>query len=167
MMRLVAFRYWRQTEPDWEGMRIPWIVRLVVRWGVTMLALLAASAAVRGVNVDGWQALLPAAAVFMVARAILRPLLIFLTCPLEILTLGLFTVLINVGIFAFTAWFCGEVGVGFHVHGAWAAFLGSFVVSGVYFVFSLIIRRWRRRRTWWRWQRWRRGGPMDDRDLWV
>jgi putative membrane protein len=166
-MRLVAFQYWRRTEPPYDRVNVPWIVRLIIRWGVTMLALLAAAAAIRGVHVDGWQALLPAAAVFMIARAILRPLLIFLTCPLELLTLGLFTILINVGIFAFTAWFCGEVGVGFHVHGAWAAFLGSLVVSGVYFVFSLILRRWQRRRRWWRWRQWRYQGPPDNPDLWV
>ncbi len=166
-MRVVAVQYWRQTEPPWERANVPWIVRLVVRWGVTMLALLAANATVRGVHIDGWQALLPAAAIFMVARAILRPLLILLTCPLELLTLGLFTILINVGIFAFTAWFSGEVGVGFHVHGFWAALFGSLIVSGVYFVFSLILRRWRRRRMWGRWRRWGRGGPMSDRDLWV
>jgi putative membrane protein len=164
MMRVVAVRYWRQTEPPWERANVPWIVRLAVRWGITLLALLAADVAIRGVRIDGWQALLPAAAIFMVARVILRPLLILLTCPLELLTLGLFTIIINVGIFAFTAWFCGKVGVGFHVHGFVAALLGSLIVSGVYFVFSLILRRWQRRRMW---GRWRRRGPMSDRDLYV
>jgi len=111
-----------------------------------MLAMLIAAALVTGVDVDGWRALLPAAAIFMVSRAILRPILIVLTCPLELLTLGLFTIVINALVFAFTAWFCGKVGVDFSVDGFWAALLGSLVVSCVYFLVSLVLRRGPRRR---------------------
>jgi putative membrane protein len=142
---MIFVRYWGETEPRWERANVPWIVRLAVRWGVTMLALLAAAALVRGVDIDGWQALLPAAAIFMVARAILRPLLILLTCPLEILTLGLFTVIINALVFAFTAWISGKLSIGFHVDGFIAALLGSLVVSGVYFVAAGFLRRQLRR----------------------
>jgi putative membrane protein len=110
-----------------------------------MLALLAAAALVRGVDLDGWQALLVAAAIFMVARAILRPLLILLTCPLEILTLGLFIVIINALVFAFTAWISGKLSIGFHVDGFIAALLGSLVVSGVYFIAAGFLRRQLRR----------------------
>ncbi|MGD0115477.1 MAG: phage holin family protein [Dehalococcoidia bacterium] len=138
---MIIVRYWGETEPRWERGNVPWIFRLAVRWGFTMLALLAAAALVRGVDVDGWQALLPAAAIFMVARAILRPLLILLTCPLEILTLGLFTVVINALVFAFTAWISGKLSIGFHVDGFVAALLGSLVVSGVYFIAAGVLRR--------------------------
>lgn len=159
---MIVVRYWGQTEPPWQRANVPWVVRLAVRWGVTMLAMLAAAAVVTGVDIDGWQALLPAAAVFMLSRAVLRPLLILLTCPLELLTLGLFTIVINVAVFAFTAWFCGEVGVGFHVNGFRAALFGSLVVSGVYFLVSLILRRGPRRRWWWRRRR-----TMCDGDLYL
>jgi putative membrane protein len=139
--RVIIFRYWGATEPQWEGADVPWIVRIAVRWGITMLAMLAAAALVTGVDVDGWRALLPAAAIFLVARAVLRPLLILVTCPLEILTLGLFIFIVNALVFAFTAWLSGKLGVGFHVDGFWAALLGSLVVSGVYFAFSVVLRR--------------------------
>jgi len=158
---MIFVQYWDQTEPRWEQVNVPWIVRLAVRWGITMLAMLIAAAIVTGVNIDGWKSLLPAAAIFMVSRAILRPILILLTCPLELLTLGLFTIIINVGIFAFTAWFSGKVGVGFHVDGFWAALFGSLVISGVYFLVSIILRRGRRR--WWQ----RRPPIARDRDLYV
>jgi putative membrane protein len=148
MRRVIFVRYWGATEPQWERANVPWIFRIAVRWGITMLAIAIAAAVVTGVDIDGWKALLPAAAIFLVARAVLRPLLILLTCPLEILTLGLFTVIINAAVFAFTAWFSGKVNVGFHVYGFWAALLGSLVVSGVYFVVSAVLqpgprRRWR------------------------
>ena len=161
VMRMVVIRYWGQTEPPWERANVPWILRLAVRWGITMLAMLIAAALVTGVDIDGWQALLPAAAVFMVSRAILRPLLILLTCPLELITLGLFTVIINAAVFAFTAWFSGKVGVDFSVDGFWAALLGSLVVSGVYFLVSLVLRRGPRRR--WLWRR----SMMRDRDRYL
>ncbi len=141
---MIIVRYWGETEPRWELLDVPWIVRLAVRWGVTMLALLAAAALVRGVDIDGWQALLPAAAIFMVVRAVLRPLLILLTCPLEVLTLGLFTIVINALVFAFTAWISGKLSIGFHVDGFVAALLGSLVVSGVYFIAAAVLRRERR-----------------------
>ncbi len=142
---MIIVRYWGETEPRWERANVPWIFRIAVRWGITMLALLTAAALVRGVDIDGWQALLPAAAIFMLARAVLRPLLILLTCPLEILTLGLFIVVINALVFAFTAWISGKLNIGFHVDGFAAALLGSLVVSGVYFIAAGFLRRQLRR----------------------
>jgi putative membrane protein len=159
-MKMIAVEYWGQAEPQWERANVPLIVRLAVRWGITMLAMLIAAAVVTGVDIDGWKALLPAAAIFMISRTVLRPLLILLTCPLELLTLGLFTIVINAAVFGFTAWFSGKVRVGFHVDGFWAALFGSLIVSGVYFVASLVIRGQRRR---WVWRR----SVMDDRDRWV
>ena len=141
MGRMIFIRYWGQTEPPWDGASVPWILRLAVRWLVTMLAMLIAGALVRGVDIDGWQALLPAAAIFMVARAFLRALLIFLTCPLEILTLGLFIFVVNALVFAFTAWLSGNLGIGFHVDGFAAALLGALVVSAVSFLFDRVLRR--------------------------
>jgi putative membrane protein len=160
MRRVIFVRYWGATEPQWERANVPWIFRAAVRWGVTMLAMLLAAALVTGVEIDGWRALLPAAGIFMIARFFLRPLLILLTCPLEILTLGLFIFIVNALVFAFTAWFSGKVDVGFHVDGFWAALLGSLVVSGVYFVVSVVLRRGPRRR-------WRFGRRDFDRDRYV
>ena len=158
---MVVVRYWGETEPPWQWMDVPWIVRLGVRWGITMLALLAAAALVTGVDIDGWRALLPAAAIFLLVRAVLRPLLIILTCPLEILTLGLFVVVVNAMVFAFTAWVCHLLGNGFRVDGFWAALLGSLVVSVVYLLASIILRPGpRRRRFMW-------GTQGDDRGRYV
>ncbi len=106
-----------------------------------MAGFLAAEWIVRGVEIEGWESLLPAAAIFVVARALLRPLLVFLTCPLQLLTLGLFIFVVNALVLAFTAWFSGQLGVEFDVDGFIAAFLGALVVSAVSFVLSRFLRR--------------------------
>jgi putative membrane protein len=132
--------YWRETEPPWDA-DVPWLIRMAVRWGITMVGFLAAEWIVTGVEIDGWEALLPAAAIFVVLRALLRPLLIFLTCPLQLLTLGLFIFVVNAVVLAVTAWVCDWFGVGFEVDGFIAAFLGALVVSAVSFVLSRALRR--------------------------
>lgn len=139
-MSRVVITYWSNTEPPWDR-DVPWIVRFAVRWGITMVGFLVAAWIVRGVEIEGWQSLLPAAAVFVVARALLRPLLLFLTCPLQLLTLGLFIFVVNALVLAFTAWLSGQLGVGFDVDGFVAAFLGALVVSAVSFALSRVLRR--------------------------
>ncbi len=139
MSRFVV-TYWSNTEPPWDR-DVPWIVRVAVRWGMTMVGFLAAAWIVRGVDIEGGESLLPAAAIFVAARALLRPLLVFLTCPLQLLTLGLFIFVVNALVFAFTAWFSGKLGIEFDVDGFVAAFLGALVISAVSFVLSRFLRR--------------------------
>lgn len=136
-----VFVYWQNTEPPWDR-DAPWIVRIAVRWLITLLGLVVAAWLVRGVDFDGWPSLFWAAAIFMAARALLRPLLVFLTCPLQLLTLGLFIFVVNALVLAFTAWISDKVGVEFQVDGFVAAFLGAMVVSAVSFVLARILRRY-------------------------
>ncbi len=139
-MSRIVITYWSNTEPPWDR-DVPWIVRFAVRWGITMVGLLAAAWIVRGVEIDGWESLLPAAAIFVVARALLRPLLLFLTCPLQLLTLGLFIFVVNALVLAFTAWLSGQLSIEFDVDGFAAAFLGALVISAVSFALSRLLRR--------------------------
>ncbi len=136
----IVIAYWSNTEPPWDR-DVPWIVRLAVRWGITMVGFLAAEWIVTGVEIEGWEALLPAAAIFVVARALLRPLLVFLTCPLQLLTLGLFIFVVNAVVFGFTAWVARRLDVQFDVDGFIAAFLGALVISAVSFALSRLLRR--------------------------
>jgi len=137
----IIVRYWSQTEPPWDRRNAPWIVRVAVRWGITMVGFLVAEALVRGIHIDGWQALLPAAAIFVVARAFLRPLILILTCLLQIITLGLFIFVINAAILALTAWLCDRWEIAFEVDGFAAAFMGALVISVVSFLLSRLLRR--------------------------
>ena len=63
-----------------------------------------------------------------------------LSCPLLILTLGLFTLVINAFILWLTSAVSGSIGIGFHVDGFWAAFLGALVVSIVSVLLSIFLR---------------------------
>jgi putative membrane protein len=138
--RPVFVRYWSYTEPPWDR-DVPWVIRFAVRWAITIVGFLAAEWIVRGIDIDGWEALLPAAAIFVVVRAVLRPILLVLTCPLQLLTLGLFTFVVNALILAFTDWLADLWGIAFQVDGFIAAFLGALVISAVSFALSRFLRR--------------------------
>ena len=147
MSRITVESYWEETEPPWDRGDVPWIVRIAVRWGITMLGFLAAREVVNWfwdperIFIDGWQALLPAAAIFVVMRAILRPVLLFLTCPFQLITLGLFVFVVNALILLATEQVCDWWGINFEVDGFFPALLGAFVISVVSFILSRFLQR--------------------------
>ncbi|HEV3157581.1 MAG TPA: phage holin family protein [Candidatus Baltobacteraceae bacterium] len=110
--------------------------QIVIKVLINAVALIAVAYLIPGVHVAGIGAALIAAVVLGVVNAILRPLLVLLSLPLEILTLGLFTFVIN----AFLFWFVGRFVPGFTVDGFGAALVGSILVSIVSFVLSLVVR---------------------------
>jgi putative membrane protein len=73
-------------------------------------------------------------------NAFIRPLLKFFTCPLIILTLGLFIFVINAAMLGLTSWVAGQLGIGFGVAGFGAAFWGALVISLVSLALTLLIR---------------------------
>ena len=122
-------------------------MRFLIRWLINAAALWVAVQIVPGVTYHGdWTYLLLVALVFGLLNALLRPLLTVLTCPLLILTLGLFTFVINAVILLLTSAIAKSLGVGFHVDGFWAAFLGALVVSIVSVLLSLFVRETSERR---------------------
>ncbi len=116
-------------------------MRFLLRLLINAAALWVATRIVPGVTHPGSEASLFAVAlVFGLLNALLRPLLAFLSCPLLILTLGLFTLVINAFILWLTSALSGSLGIGFHVDGFWAAFLGALVVSIVSILLSIFVR---------------------------
>ncbi|MBL8092422.1 MAG: phage holin family protein, partial [Anaerolineales bacterium] len=73
-------------------------------------------------------------------NSLVRPLLKFLTCPLIILTLGLFTIVINTGMLLLTRTIGQSLGIGLSVDSFWSALLGSLVMSIVSIIMSVIFR---------------------------
>ncbi len=141
MSRFTVVEVWNETEPPWDR-DVPWILRILVRWGITMVALLAADLLLGDdISIDSWQSLLAAGGLFVVARAIARPILIFLTCPLQLITLGLFMLIVNGLVLSLVDWLCEEWGIRFVVHGFIAAVLGALVISLVSFALSRVLRR--------------------------
>jgi putative membrane protein len=119
------------------------MTKLLIRWLINFLALFAAAWLVKGITVeggDGWTVFAIMAIILGLVNAVLRPLLKLLTCPLILLTLGLFTLVIN----GFTLWLSSWIAVnwfdvGFYVDGFWAAFWGALVVSIVSLILSAIL----------------------------
>lgn len=115
-------------------------MRFIIRVLISALALWVAIQIVPGVEYHGeWARLLLVALVLGLLNALVRPLLIFLSCPMLILTLGLFTLVINAFVLWLTSALSGTLGLGFHVTGFWAAFLGALVVSIVSILLSVFV----------------------------
>jgi putative membrane protein len=115
-------------------------MRFLIRLLINAAALWVAVQLVPGIRFDGhWSLLLAVALVFGVLNAVVRPVLKLLTLPLLILTLGLFTFVINALMLRLTSWVSGLLDLGFHVEGFWAAFLGALVVSVVSLMLSIFV----------------------------
>lgn len=103
---------------------------LLWRWLSTTAALFLAVSLVPGIRFTGpILQLFVVAAIFGLVNATLKPLLAFLTCPLILLTFGLFTLVINALMLLATAWFSTAWGLGFSVSGFWAAFVGGLLIG--------------------------------------
>jgi putative membrane protein len=115
-------------------------MRIIWRLLINAAALWAATRIVTGISFDGnWVTLFVVALIFGVLNVSVRPLLWFMTLPLLIVTLGLFTFVLN----ALMLWLTGAVSdwlrLGFHVAGFGAAFLGALVITIVSFLLSLFV----------------------------
>jgi putative membrane protein len=108
---------------------------LLIKWIVNSTALLIVAHIVSGVTLDNWPAVFVAALVLGLLNAFLRPVLIFLTLPVTVITLGLFTLFIN----AFLFYMAAHLVRGFHVTGYWQAFVAAFVFSIVSFLLNLVL----------------------------
>ena len=116
-------------------------MRLIVRWVVAALALFVAERLIDGITVSGnaWVAFAAMAVVLGLVNALVRPLLKMLSCPLIILTRGLFTLVINALMLMLASWIAQTLGIGFQVAGFWPAFLGALIVSIVTVVLSALV----------------------------
>ena len=123
---------------------------IVIRWLVTSLTILMVPQLISGVHVKGFASALAAAAVLGVLNAIVRPLLILLTLPLTIVTLGLFILVINELLFQLA----GAIIPGVQIDSFWSALLASLIVSLVSWALNswigggrgektIVVTRWR------------------------
>jgi putative membrane protein len=125
--------------------------RLVLRWAINAVALYIAVgtgwiAGIRAENTT-WGGILILALVFGAVNALVRPLLKFLTCPLILVTLGLFTLAINTALFVLTGWLGTFFNIGFMIDApwpswqyVWIAFLGGIVVGVVTAVLTMLLK---------------------------
>ncbi len=117
------------------------MTKFFIRWAINAVALYVAVLIVPGIELSGdWTGVLWLALIFGLLNALVRPLLKLLTCPLIILTLGLFTILINTALLLLTSRIGQAFGIGLSVDGFWTAVLGSLVISIVSVILSLFLR---------------------------
>jgi putative membrane protein len=110
-------------------------VHFLIRLIVNAVALVIVAYFLPGVSVTGPIGALIAAFVLGIVNAILRPILIILTLPIQIVTLGLFTFIINAVLF----YWVGHWGIGLIVDGFWPAFWGAIVLGIVSFLLSSLL----------------------------
>ena len=110
---------------------------LLLRWLLNALALLLVANVVRGVSIDGLYAALIVALVLGVLNAVVRPVLVLLTLPINVITLGLFTLVINAALI----WFASTVVKGFHVAGFVPALYAALILWAVSWATNTLLRK--------------------------
>jgi putative membrane protein len=99
------------------------LLRILIAWGVNIVALLVVDWIFSGVEIGRWWSLILGAAVLGIANAILKPILALLTLPLIVVTLGLFYFVLNVAMLALAEWIAPD----FTINGFWT-YIGATIV---------------------------------------
>ncbi|RJQ66280.1 MAG: phage holin family protein [Desulfobacteraceae bacterium] len=108
---------------------------IVFRWLTLTVAILLSSYLLEGIRVGGFFSALAAAAILGLLNAFLRPIALLLTLPINLVTLGLFTFVINAIMLKMAS---GVVG-SFEVHGFWTAVFGALIISLISFGLNSLI----------------------------
>ena len=112
-------------------------MKFILKWLCSALALLAVAYLYSGVVVTSFTGALIAAAVLGVLNTIIRPLLVLLTLPVTLVTLGLFMFVINALMF----WAAASLVSGLNVNGFWAALIGSIIYSLLQLAIDFVLER--------------------------
>ncbi len=110
------------------------MLALLLIWLLNAIALLAVAYVLPGITVASFGSALVAALILGLINTLIKPILVFLTLPVTILTLGLFLLVINALIF----WFVGSILAGFKVEGFWWAMAGALLYSIISSVLSTL-----------------------------
>lgn len=120
------------------------MIRLLIRLAVNAVALWVAFQIVPGLQytAESGTSLFVIALIFGLVNALVRPVIVLLTCPLIVLSLGLFVLIINTIMLSLTIWIAGpqNLNLGISSTGFWATFLGAIVISVVSGVINLLIK---------------------------
>ena len=111
------------------------MLRLLLTWLINAVALLALPYLMHSVTVDNFGTALIAALVLGLVNTLIRPLLVLLTLPVTLLTMGLFILVINALLF----WLVAQVVDGFYVTGFWSAFLAAILYSVISWALSTLL----------------------------
>jgi putative membrane protein len=115
------------------------MVYLALKVLINAVALWAAASFIPGIHAGGIGSLVLMALVFGLVNALIRPFLKLLSCPIILLTLGLFTLVLNALMLWLSAWLGRGLGIDFAVAGFWPAFWGALVVTVVSTILSFLL----------------------------
>ncbi|HQD15325.1 MAG: phage holin family protein [Proteobacteria bacterium] len=113
------------------------MAKMILKWLLSAAALLGVAYIYGGVSVASFSSALVAALVIGLLNMLVRPILVLLTIPITLLTLGLFLFVINALMF----WAASGLVGGFHVAGFWAALLGSLIYSALGVLIDALLER--------------------------
>lgn len=118
-------------------------MKLLLRWIILAAALFATAFFIPGIRIEGNNAIVVVAVTAIVlgfVNAFIRPILAFFSCGLLILTLGLFSLVINAATLMLSSYISVNwLGIGFHVDGFWPAFWGAIILSIISMILSSIL----------------------------
>lgn len=110
---------------------------LIIRWLLNALTLIGIAYYLPGIGVSGFYSAMITALILGLVNAVIKPIIVLFTLPINILTLGLFTFIIN----AFLFWFVGTVVKGFEVSGFWPAFFGALIMTLVGWILNILFKK--------------------------
>lgn len=110
------------------------MISFLIKWLVNIIALFIVINTIAGVSASNWQVVIVAAFIIGLLNAFLRPVLILLTLPFTIVSLGFFTLIIN----AFMFYLASKFVIGFTVVSFWTAFWAALLFSFLSFILSLV-----------------------------
>lgn len=113
---------------------------LLIRFLVNAAAIYVAAEVIPGIHLSGWEATLFVTVIFGLVNAFIKPFVALATCLIYVLTLGLFTFIVNGAMLYLTAWLAGKFNLAFSVDNFLSAFLGALIVSIVSFILSKLLR---------------------------
>ncbi|MGE5172463.1 MAG: phage holin family protein [Betaproteobacteria bacterium] len=106
-----------------------------LRWSVNLLAMVVAASVIPGIRIQSIKMGIIAAGIFGIVNAVIRPLVLILTLPINLLTLGLFTLVINAAMLELVS----EVVPGFVIESFRAAFLGALLISLISWMVNIFV----------------------------
>jgi putative membrane protein len=106
-----------------------------LRWSINLLALVIAGSLISGIRIESLTMGIIAAGILGIVNAVIRPIVLILTLPITLLTLGLFTLVIN----AVMLMLVSEVVPGFVITSFWSAFWGAIIVSFVSWIVNIFV----------------------------
>jgi putative membrane protein len=134
--RPVRKRFLARVQRSDKLQKLPKMKHFVFRWAITTIAVMVASSIIHGIRYDTVAALIGAALLLGILNAFVRPILLILSVPLILLTLGFFILILN----ALMLLIVPGIVIGFHVDTFWSAFWGAIVISIVSWILSAFFR---------------------------